>query len=141
MTHLLIVSAPFYPEITDELKKGAHAACDKAGASCDEIDVPGAFEIPAVIRQAIDSRKYEGYIALGCVIRGETSHYDIICNESARGLMALMLEHNIAIGNGILTVENRKQAVVRADVKQGNKGADAAEACLSLIKIKKQFTS
>ena len=141
MAHLLFVTATFYPEITDALVKGAAEACKKHGASYERIDVPGAFEIPAAISYAVANNKYDGFVALGCVIRGETSHYDIISNESARGLMELMTREHAAIGNGILTVENRDQAMRRADPAQGNKGSDAAEACLRLLEIKNQFSS
>jgi 6,7-dimethyl-8-ribityllumazine synthase len=137
MTHVLIVSAEFYPEISAELKKGAAAALKKAKATFDVVTVPGAFEIPAAIGFAL--KKYDGFIALGCVIRGETTHYDYVCTESARGLMNLALTHNAAIGYGILTVEKMKQAKMRAGVKQGNKGKDAAEACLRMIALKKKF--
>ncbi len=141
MAHILIVTSPYYPEITDELLKGARATCDASGATYEEITVPGAFEIPPAIRFALSSRKYDGYIALGCVIRGETTHYDYICAESARGLMELALTHNAAIGYGILTVETMQQANVRANVNQGNKGKDAAEACLKLIELKKHYAA
>jgi 6,7-dimethyl-8-ribityllumazine synthase len=141
MAHILIVTSPYYPEITDELLKGAKATCDAKGATYEEITVPGAFEIPPAIRFALNSRKYDGYIALGCVIRGETTHYDYICAESARGLMELALTHNAAIGYGILTVETMQQASVRANVHQGNKGKDAAEACLKLIELKKHYAA
>lgn len=141
MVHVLIVTASFYPDITSELVKGAMEVCNTRGASYERIDVPGAFEIPAAIRSAVENNTYDGFVALGCVIRGETSHYDIICNESARGLMDLMVNCNAAIGNGILTVESKEQALKRADVKQGNKGADATEACLRLVEIKYQFAS
>ncbi len=141
MTHVLIVTSPYYPEIASELLKGAKAACAAKGVTCDELTVPGAFEIPSAIRFAMANRKYDGFIALGCVIRGETTHYDYICAESARGLMDLALTHNVAIGYGILTVEAMQQATVRANVSQGNKGADAAQACLRLIEIKSQYAS
>ncbi|MGE0754196.1 MAG: 6,7-dimethyl-8-ribityllumazine synthase [Alphaproteobacteria bacterium] len=141
MTHILIVSSPYYKDISDALMAGATAACAEAGATYDVIEVPGAFEIPAAISLALDDDKYDGFIALGCVIRGETTHYDIIANESARGLMDLAIHDDACIGNGILTVENYEQAQVRADVKHGNKGADAALACMRLIEIKKQFSS
>ena len=138
MTHVLIVTAGFYPDLATELLKGAKAALAKAGATHEEIGVPGAFEIPAAIRFAHSNQKYDGFVALGCVIRGETTHYDYVCQESARGLMDLSLQ-DAAIGYGILTVENREQAKVRADVTQGNKGRDAAEACLRMIALKTQF--
>lgn len=136
MTHVLIVSAEFYPEISAELKAGAAAALKKAKATFDTVTVPGAFEIPAVIGFALQGKKYDGYIALGCVIRGETTHYDYVCGESARGLMELSVQQGAAIGYGILTVENMKQAKARAKVNKGNKGRDAAEACLKLIELK-----
>ena len=115
--HLLIVEAPYYQAISDELAKGAVTALEAAGASYDRLAVPGAFEIPAAIRMNIKAmelvggrRRYDGYIALGCVIRGETSHYDYVCGECARGLMDLSLDFSIAIGFGLLTVENEAQA-------------------------------
>ena len=139
MTHILIVSGRFYPKIAAELEKGASAALKRARATFEIIEVPGAFEIPAAIRFAMNNRKYDGFVALGCVIRGETTHYDYVCAESARGLMNLALDHELAIGYGILTVENMKQAKARADVKKGNKGADAAAACLRMIELKSRF--
>ena len=105
----------------------------------DIVNVMGALEIPAVISYAIQSKKYIGFIALGCVIRGETSHYDIVANESAQGLMTLSLKKHAAIGNAILTVENKEQAIVRADPSQKNKGGFAVEACISMIELQKQF--
>lgn len=137
--HILIISANFYPEVTNELLSGARAELKRTGASFNEIEVPGAFEIPAAINFAIASKKYSGYVALGCVIRGETSHYDYVCGESARGLMDIALNKNAAIGYGILTVENMEQAMVRARVNDGNKGRDAVVACLKLIAIKQKF--
>ena len=141
MAHILIVTSPYYTEISEELSKGAKAAFDAAGATYEEINVPGAFEIPAAIRFALESKKYDGYVALGCVVRGETTHYDYVCGESARGLMDLSLTYKAAIGYGILTVESMEQAMVRAHVKQGNKGKDAAEACLRLIELKKHYAA
>ena len=139
MTHILIVAAQFYEDIAGELIKGAKDHLTKAGATCEVLDVPGAFEIPAAIGFALNNEKYDGFVALGCVIRGETTHYDYVCAESARGLMGLSLQHSAAIGYGILTVENPEQAKVRASIKQGNKGADAAKACLRMIELKRQF--
>ena len=139
MTHVLIVSGNFYPEISAELEKGAQAECKRQGATSEIVRVPGAFEIPAAVRFAIESERYDGYVALGCVIRGETTHYDYVCAESARGLMGLGLAHQAAIGYGILTCETMEQAKERAEVKRGNKGKDAAEACLSLIKLQDKF--
>lgn len=139
MPHLLIVSATFYEDLADELSRGAAGALAEAGATYDEIKVPGALEIPATIRYALEGGRYDGFVALGTVIRGETSHYDIVCNESARGLTWLSIEHKACIGNGILTVETEEQAWKRADVKRGNKGAAAAEAALALIAAKHQL--
>ncbi len=136
---ILIATARFYDEITRELEAGATEEFAKAGASVETISVPGAFEIPGVIAMAADSAKYDGYVALGCVIRGETSHYDYVCAESARGLMTLAVERRLAIGYGILTVENRDQAWVRADREQKNKGRDAAEACLAMLDLRRKF--
>ena len=144
--HLLIVEAPYYEDIADQLARGAIAELEKANATYDRLAVPGALEIPAAIRLAIKAmdlvgarRRYDGYVALGCVIRGETSHYDIVANESARGLAHLALKYSIAVGNGILTVDNAEQAHVRAGVDQKNKGGDAARAALRMIEIKRQF--
>ncbi len=142
-TKVLIVVAPFYEHITDQLLHGAIAYLGEAGVQYDKIEVPGAFEIPGVIANAelaqedhpIASRHYAGYVALGCVIRGETSHYDYVAGESCRALMDLSLD-NVAIGNGILTVENEEQALVRAGVDQKNKGRDAAEACVRMIEVR-----
>lgn len=140
MTHILIVSADFYPDISAELLRGANAELEKAGATFEHLTVPGAFEIPGAIRFALASDKgFDGYVALGCVIRGETTHYDYVCGESARGLMDLTLEHGAAIGYGILTVENEEQALVRARVNDGNKGRDAVQACLRMIELKNGF--
>lgn len=139
MTHILIVSARFYEDIASELESGAVTALQDAGATFTIETVPGAFEIPAAIGFALKSEKYDGYIALGCVIRGETSHYDYVCGESARGLMDLSLQHGCAIGYGILTVENEEQAWERAGVSQGNKGRDATLACLRMIQIKQHY--
>ncbi len=139
--HLLIVDSPYYEDITNELIKGAVAELDKAGATYERVSVPGAFEIPAAIRFAEDSKdkNYDGYIALGCVIRGETSHYDYVCGESARGLQDLAINDRLAIGYGVLTVENRDQAWARASLDKGNKGGFVAGAALRMIALKQQF--
>jgi 6,7-dimethyl-8-ribityllumazine synthase len=137
--HVIIVEARFYEPLADELVRGAVATLEKAGATYERFAVPGAFEIPAAISFAIASGRFDGYVALGCVIRGETSHYDHICEESARGLQELALRHNAAIGYGILTVEDEEQAWVRAKVDDGNKGGDTARACLAMIGLKRQF--
>jgi 6,7-dimethyl-8-ribityllumazine synthase len=150
--HVLIVEARFYEDIADELVRGAILALEEAGATYDRIAVPGAFEIPAAINFAIQASghaghandeaaapRYDGYVALGCVIRGETTHYDYVCVESARGLQDLALRHNAAIGYGILTVENDDQAWARAKVDQKNKGGAVASACLDMIRLKRHF--
>jgi 6,7-dimethyl-8-ribityllumazine synthase len=139
MTHVLIVEARFYEDLADELVKGAMAALDAAGVTYDRIAVPGAFEIPAAIGYAAQGGKYAGYVALGCVIRGETTHYDYVCGESARGLQDLAIQQRLAIGYGILTCENGEQAWVRASVAKKNKGKDAVEACLAMIELKQRF--
>ena len=136
---LLIVAGTFYRDIADALIKGAKGAAEAAGATAELVEVPGALEIPGAIVQAeIAEADFDGYVALGCVIRGETTHYDYVCTESARGLMELNLNGVIA-GNGILTVENRAQALKRAVDK--NKGADAANAALALIALRDRFGS
>ena len=142
MTHrILIVNSPYYEKISTELEQGARDALEAAGEDCaiETIIVPGAFEVPGAIAMAADSARYDGYIALGCVIRGETTHYDYVCGESARGLMWLATERRLAIGFGILTVENEQQAWARADRQQKNKGRDAAIACLEMLKLRKKF--
>ncbi|HUJ97602.1 MAG TPA: 6,7-dimethyl-8-ribityllumazine synthase [Stellaceae bacterium] len=144
--HIMIVEARYYAHISDELAKGAITALDAAGASYERFAVPGAFEIPAAIRFAVEAQargareaRFDGYLALGCVIRGETSHYDYVCGESAGGLQRLALEHNLAVGFGILTVENEAQALARARVDKKNKGGEAANACLAMIELKRHF--
>jgi 6,7-dimethyl-8-ribityllumazine synthase len=136
---VLIVVAPYYQEITDQLIAGATTALRECGYSHEIVTVPGAFEIPAAIRFAQHSRRYAGYIALGCVVRGETSHYDYVCGESARGLQDLALQHSLAIGYGILTVENMEQAEIRADIEEGNKGGEAALACVRMIELQLMY--
>lgn len=139
MTHILIIEARFYPNIADMLAEGAtHALSLTGDTTYERIEVPGVFEIPAAVAFALKSGKYDGFVALGCVIRGETTHYDYVCLESARGLNNLALE-GAAIGYGILTTENDEQAYIRADIKQKNKGADAVNACLRMVALKKQF--
>src|SRR5216117_3028472 len=124
---LLILEARFYDGLCDELASGAIAAIERAGAKWDRVAVPGALEIPGAIAVAAASKRYDGFVALGCVLRGETSHYDIVAGESARGLMDLTMQ-GLAIGNGILTCENEAQAWARAKVAEGDKGGGAAEA-------------
>lgn len=139
--NILIVEATFYPEISRQLLDGATAALERGGAYFDSVAVPGALEIPPTIYFAMKGgehggKHYDGYIALGCVIRGETFHFDIVAGESARALMDLGIEYGLCVGNGILTVENEQQALVRANREQGDKGGDAARACLSLIELR-----
>jgi len=139
MKKILIVEARFYPEISDLLLEGAVQQIKKAGFSYEVVEVAGALEIPIAISFANYSGQYDGFVALGCVIRGETSHYDVVVNESARGLMNLSLEKHIALGNGILTVENEQQALERADCKRLDKGGFAVKACLKIIELQKKF--
>ncbi len=141
---LLVVEARFYQDIADQLHAGALAAIQKHKIEADFVSVPGALEIPPVIRFALNqkkNKKYDGYVALGCVIRGQTTHYELVSEMSAWGLMKLSVEHGLAIGNGILTVENKAQAAARADPQKGDKGGDkgggAVEACLALIDLSK----
>ncbi|HAE49671.1 MAG: 6,7-dimethyl-8-ribityllumazine synthase [Tistrella sp.] len=136
---ILIVEARFYEDIADALVDGAMGVLEAAGAQVERLAVPGAFEIPAAIRFALDSGRYDGFVALGCVIRGDTTHYDYVCGESARGLNQLAIDRKACIGYGILTVENREQAWARARADRANKGADVASACLRMIEIKRQF--
>ena len=144
--HVMLVEARFYEDLAEEMARGAIAVLEDAGASYERFSVPGSFELPAAIRFAVRSmdfevgrRRFDGYVALGCVIRGETTHYDYVCQESARGLMDLATEHSLAIGFGILTCENRDQAWARAAVEEGNKGAAAADACLQMIRLKNRL--
>lgn len=141
MPHLLIVTAQFYTDIAEPLLAGAEELLRAEGMTFDTIDVPGVFEIPGAIRFAAASGRYDGYIALGCVIRGETTHYDYVCTESARGLMDLTIQAGLAIGNGILTVENKEQAFARADGVKGKKGTAAAQAALTMIALRKKYSA
>ncbi|MCB1471921.1 MAG: 6,7-dimethyl-8-ribityllumazine synthase [Rhodobiaceae bacterium] len=140
---LLIIESPYYPQFTDPLREGAMAAIKAAGAVADTVSVPGVLEIPAALSMAVAAAQrgqgtaYDGYVLLGCVIRGETSHYDIVANESARAVMDLAVTHQLAVGNGILTVNTGEQARVRSDPKQKNKGGDAARAALAMIALRK----
>ena len=137
MTRVLIVESRFYPHIADALYDGAAQALDVADVRSDRISVTGALEIPAAI--AIAAGHYDGFVALGCVIRGETHHFEIVANESARGLMELTLWEGLCIGNGILTVETEAQALHRARREELDKGGDAARACLSLMSLRARF--
>jgi len=132
---VLIVEARYYSHFADAMLKGAEAALDKGGATYETLSVPGAFEIPAAIALAAKSGRYDGFVALGCVIRGQTTHYDLVCGECARGVQDLALAGN-AIGFGVLTVENADQAFARAMVDQKDKGGEAARACLAMIALK-----
>jgi 6,7-dimethyl-8-ribityllumazine synthase len=135
---LLIVVAPYYKDIADNLIAGARAEIEAAGGTHDTIEVPGALEIPTAIGMAGRLANYDGYVALGCVIRGETTHYDTVCNDSSRGITLLGLSGH-CIGNGILTVENREQAEVRAEPDGQNKGGGAAAAALHLIALARNW--
>ncbi|TRW14378.1 6,7-dimethyl-8-ribityllumazine synthase [Glacieibacterium frigidum] len=135
---ILIVEARFYDALADALLDGARAALDAAGATHETITVPGALEIPAAVARAHDTGEFDGFVALGTVIRGETYHFEIVAGESARGLMALSLD-GAAIGNGILTVENEAQAWARARASEKDKGGEAARAALAMIEVAKRF--
>jgi 6,7-dimethyl-8-ribityllumazine synthase len=138
MAKILIVEARFYAHLNDHLLAGARAVIEDAGHGHETITVPGALEIPAAIAFAAESGGLDGFVALGVVIRGETYHFEIVAGESARAIMALTLD-GLAIGNGILTVENEAQALVRADPAKSDKGGEAAKAALALLALKKRF--
>lgn len=140
MAKFLIVEARFYGHLNDMLIEGAKAALDEAGHKADVITVPGALEIPGAIAMAAETGRYDGFVALGVVIRGETYHFEVVSNESARGLMALTMD-GIAIGNGILTVENEAQAIVRADPAQSDKGGGAAKAAIAMFELAQKFAN
>lgn len=142
--HLLVIEARFYEDIADELLRGATAAIEAAGATHERITVPGALEIPAALAMALDAMErgvmhFDGVVCLGCVIRGETKHFDIVAEQSARGLMDLASDEALALGNGILTVENDKQAWARARVGELNKGGAAAEAALAMVALRERL--
>jgi 6,7-dimethyl-8-ribityllumazine synthase len=138
--HVLLVEARYYSHISDQLRRGAERALAGAGASHEVISVPGAFEIPAAIALvARATARFDGFVALGCVIRGETTHYDHICAESARGLQDLAVRDGLAIGYGILTVENEAQALARASAERRDKGGEAVRACLALVELKRRL--
>ena len=136
----LIIEARFYNDILESLVEGAIEKLQLSGFEYERLQVPGALEIPAAIAIAADTSFFLGFVALGCIIRGETSHYDIVSNESARGLMYLSIEKKLAIGNGIITVENREQAWDRARVSIKNKGGDAALAAIKMHSIKELYS-
>jgi 6,7-dimethyl-8-ribityllumazine synthase len=138
--HILLVEAPYYTHIADQLRQGAERALAAAGATHETISVPGAFEVPAAIGLvARATNRFDGFVALGCVIRGETSHYDHICSESARGLQDLAVREGLAIGFGILTVENEAQALARASANRRDKGGEAVRACLAIVDLKRRL--
>jgi 6,7-dimethyl-8-ribityllumazine synthase len=141
---ILLVEARFYDDIADALLGGATRVLDEAGASWDRITVPGSLEIPAAIAMALDAaergaRPYDGAVALGCVIRGDTLHFDIVAIQSARALMDLAVARRLPLGNGILTVENEAQAWTRARGEEGNKGGEAARAALAMVRIRREL--
>lgn len=142
---VLIIEARYYDDLSDELARGAMEELRKRGVGFERVAVPGALEIPIALSVAIQSGlvgtggRHKGCVALGCVIRGETAHYDIVANESARGLLEIGVAHGLPVGNGILTVDNREQAWVRASVDQKNKGGTAAAACAELMELAGEF--
>ena len=145
MPHVLIIDAPYYSQISDKLIEGATDVLKREGATYEQIDVPGVLEIPAALSMVLEAEmeggtRYDGFVVLGCVIRGETTHYDIVSNESARALMNMATNAHIALGNGIQTVENEAQALARADKDQMNKGGHAATAALEMIKLRKSLS-
>ncbi len=140
MARVLIAEARFYAHLNDLLLAGARSAIESAGHEHETVTVPGALELPAAVALASEGGRFDAYVALGVVIRGETFHFEIVAQESARGIMALTLD-GLAVGNGILTVEDEAQAIVRADPKQGDKGGDAARAALALLDLKNRFGS
>jgi 6,7-dimethyl-8-ribityllumazine synthase len=137
--HLLLVEARYYTHISDLLRQGAERAMADAGATFEAVAVPGAFELPGAIKFASQSGQFDGYVALGCVIRGETSHYDHVCNESTRGLQDLAARDGLAVGFGIATCENEAQALARASVEGRDMGGKAVKACLAMVALKRRF--
>src|SRR5262249_41031940 len=138
---ILLVVAPYYKGVTDMMEAGAQAAAAVVGAKLEKIIVPGAFEIPGAIATAAGMGAYEGSVALGCVVRGETSHYDYVCGESARGLMDLTTRDGLAIGYGILTVNTLAQAEERADPARGDKGGESVKAAAAMIALKRRYAA
>lgn len=137
---VLIVEARFYEDMADALAEGAIAALDAAGVAHERIGVPGVLEVPMAIKFAAETERYDGYVALGVVIRGETTHYEIVCNESARGLMELGIKDGLAIGNGVQTVENSEQAWARCKMSEKDKGGGAAKAALALMGLREHWS-
>lgn len=138
MAHVLIVEARFYDHLNDMLLDGVRSALEAEGHSHETVTVPGALEVPAAIGLGDQTQRFDAFVALGVIIRGETYHFEVVSNESARGIMALTLD-GLAIGNGILTVENEEQALARADKTRKDKGGEAAKAALAMFKLKEQF--
>lgn len=138
MASFLIVEARFYEHLNDMLIAGARTVLESGGHTVDVLTIPGALEIPGAISLAVESGRYDGFVAIGVVIRGETYHFEIVSGESARGVLALTMD-GVAIGNGIITVENEEQALVRADPEQKNKGGEAAQAAISLYELQNRF--
>jgi 6,7-dimethyl-8-ribityllumazine synthase len=137
---ILVIEARYYESISEDLLQGALAKLQAADAEVVKVNVPGALEIPHIISYAEKAKAgYDGYVALGCVIRGETTHYDYVCEESARALMDLAVDHQLAIGNGIITVENEAQAIARSKPDQKDKGGFAASACLRMIQLRDEL--
>jgi len=136
---ILIVEARFYEDMADALAEGAIAALEEAGCSYERVSVPGVLEVPVAIKYAAETGAYDGYVALGVVIRGETSHYDHICNEVSRAIMDMTVTHGFPIGFGVLTCENMAQAEVRADPARKNKGAEAAKTIVRMIDVRAHF--
>ena len=139
MGKILIINSPYYQDISDALLASAQESVETAGHSHETIEVPGALEIPAAVKLAADTGSYDAYIALGCVVRGETAHFDYVCQACNLGLMELATQQGLLIGNGVLTVENQQQAMVRADGTKEYKGKSAAEAALALLALKEKF--
>ena len=144
--HIMVIEARFYTEISDALLEGAERTLKKGGATFERFAVPGALEITGAIRLAVEAQRegklkkpFDGFLALGCIIRGETTHYETVCAESARGLTDLAVQYAVCIGNGILTVENDEQAWTRARVTEKDKGGSAAEAVLALVAIRRKL--
>lgn len=136
---VLIIEARYYNHINDMLLEGAQKELAQHNVISEVVTVPGALEIPAALNFAITKGDYAAFVVLGCIIRGETTHYDVVQNESARGVYQLVLEHDLALGNAILTVEDEAQALARADITRKNKGGEAAKAALAMLTLKRKF--
>ena len=141
MSHILILEARFYDELADSLLEGAKRALDKVGATYEVVTVPGSYELPAALKLAATSKthNYDGYVLLGCLLRGETSHYDLICDAIAHKFQDLAVDMDLAIGFGVLTCDTEEQAIVRADADRKDYGGNAARATLRMIELKKQY--